>query len=262
MSRDDATYDDSDLVELTDIERAGKLRRKGFVRRFIAMVGVLVSLLFLGLVGAAAAVLWVFWTYGKGLPDYHQLANYEPPVATRIHASNGALLAEHATEKRVFVPVEAMPPQLVHAFLSAEDKAFYSHFGIDPRSAGRFDITKLAAMLEDVHVRLAGVVIECLPYGAFIDRYDRPGTLFYLDPPYWGSENDYGRDLFSRQDFERLAEQLAGLRGRFILSLNDRPEVRETFGAFAMEAVETTYSVGGGERAKRVPELIITGGGG
>ncbi|MBL28044.1 MAG: DNA methyltransferase [Rhodospirillaceae bacterium] len=136
------------------------------------------------------------------------------------------------------------------------------HFGIDPRSAGRFDITKLAAMLEDVHVRLAGVVIECLPYGAFIDRYDRPGTLFYLDPPYWGSENDYGRDLFSRQDFERLAEQLAGLRGRFILSLNDRPEVRETFGAFAMEAVETTYSVGGGERAKRVPELIITGGGG
>ena len=141
MSRDDATYDDSDLVELTDIESAGKPRRKGFVRRFIAMVGVLVSLLFLGLVGAAAAVLWVFWTYGKGLPDYHQLATYEPPVATRIHASNGALLAEHATEKRVFVPVEAMPPQLVHAFLSAEDKAFYSHFGIDPRALLRAVVT-------------------------------------------------------------------------------------------------------------------------
>ena len=141
MSRDDATYDDSDLVELTDIESAGKPRRKGFVRRFIAMVGVLVSLLFLGLVGAAAAVLWVFWTYGNGLPDYHQLATYEPPVATRIHASNGALLAEHATEKRVFVPVEAMPPQLVHAFLSAEDKAFYSHFGIDPRALLRAVVT-------------------------------------------------------------------------------------------------------------------------
>ena len=126
-------------LELTDVQ--SKPRKKSFLARFVGAVTVLVSLLFLGIVAASAAVLWVFWTYGKDLPDYHQLAKYEPPVATRIHAGNGALIAEHATEKRVFMPVEAMPPRLIQAFLSAEDKAFYSHFGVDPRALFRAVVT-------------------------------------------------------------------------------------------------------------------------
>ena len=126
-------------LELTDVQ--SKPRKKSFLARFIGAVTVLVSLLFLGIVAATAAVLWVFWTYGRDLPDYHQLAKYEPPVATRIHAGNGALIAEHATEKRVFMPVEAMPPRLIQAFLSAEDKAFYSHFGVDPRALFRAVVT-------------------------------------------------------------------------------------------------------------------------
>ena len=126
-------------LELTDVQ--SKPRKKSFLARFVGAVTVLVSLLFLGIVAATAAVLWVFWTYGKDLPDYHQLATYEPPVATRIHAGNGALIAEHATEKRVFMPVEAMPPRLIQAFLSAEDKAFYSHFGVDPRALFRAVVT-------------------------------------------------------------------------------------------------------------------------
>jgi len=126
-------------LELTDVQ--SKPRKKSFLARFVGAVTVLVSLLFLGIVAATAAVLWVFWTYGKDLPDYHQLAKYEPPVATRIHAGNGALIAEHATEKRVFMPVEAMPPRLIQAFLSAEDKAFYSHFGVDPRALFRAVVT-------------------------------------------------------------------------------------------------------------------------
>ena len=126
-------------LELTDVQ--SKPRKKSFLARFVGGVTVLVSLLFLGIVAATAAVLWVFWTYGKDLPDYHQLAKYEPPVATRIHAGNGALIAEHATEKRVFMPVEAMPPRLIQAFLSAEDKAFYSHFGVDPRALFRAVVT-------------------------------------------------------------------------------------------------------------------------
>ena len=126
-------------LELTDVQ--SKPRKKSFLARFIGAVTVLVSLLFLGIVAATAAVLWVFWTYGKDLPDYHQLAKYEPPVATRIHAGNGALIAEHATEKRVFMPVKAMPPRLIQAFLSAEDKAFYSHFGVDPRALFRAVVT-------------------------------------------------------------------------------------------------------------------------
>jgi DNA adenine methylase len=135
------------------------------------------------------------------------------------------------------------------------------NFGVSPMNPARFDVTKLGPMLEDLHTRLAGVMIECLPYGEFIGRYDRPETLFYLDPPYWGCESDYGRPLFERADFERLARLLEGLRGRFILSLNDVPEVREIFGAFEIEAVQTSYSVSRKVDARgAVGEVLISGG--
>lgn len=96
-------------------------------------------------------------------------------------------------------------------------------------------------------------------YAAFIDRLDRPGTLFYLDPPYYGNEGDYGKDLFSRARFEEMADQLSRLKGRFILSLNDHPDVRSIFAGFQLTEVETTYSVGSKktiEEARR-GELII-----
>lgn len=133
-------------------------------------------------------------------------------------------------------------------------------FGVAPQSSARFDITKLAPMLEAIHERLAGVVIERLPWAEFIQRYDRPGTLFYLDPPYFGCENDYGKSMFDRSDFTQMATILKGLKGRFILSLNDRPEVREIFSEFSTTSVETTYQVGGMDKAKKVGELIIRGG--
>jgi DNA adenine methylase len=135
------------------------------------------------------------------------------------------------------------------------------NFGVVTDRPARFDIARLAPLLEEVHQRLSGVVVECLPYGAFLERYDRPETLFYLDPPYWGSEGDYGRDLFGREDFERLAEQLRGLRGRFILSINDVPEIHALFAWAAIESVETTYTVAGGTGAQRAAELIVSGPG-
>lgn len=135
------------------------------------------------------------------------------------------------------------------------------NFGVRVDAAARFDVTRLGAILEDVHARLAGVVIECLPYAELLRRYDRPGTLFYLDPPYWGSEGDYGAGMFGREDFERLAEQLRGLQGRFLLSLNDRPEVRRLFAWAEIEAVQTTYSIAGGGRSEgKVGEVLISGG--
>ena len=109
----------------------------------------LIGLFIFSLLSAVAALgglLWVFWTWGQDLPDYSQLAKYEPPVATRIYAGNGALLAEFATQKRLFVPVKAMPPQLIEAFLSAEDKSFYSHPGVDPVALVRASVTNLAAL--------------------------------------------------------------------------------------------------------------------
>ncbi len=133
------------------------------------------------------------------------------------------------------------------------------NFGVAPGTPARFDITKLGAILESVHERLAGVVIERMPWPDLLDRYDGPQTLFYLDPPYWGCENDYGVGLFTRDDFTRLAARLATLRGRFLLSLNDVPEVRELFADFRIEQLETTYTIGGGANAGRFAELLISG---
>lgn len=130
-------------------------------------------------------------------------------------------------------------------------------FGVSPGMPGRFDVTKLEPMLADLNERLAGVIIENLDYAAFIERYDGPGVLFYLDPPYWGSEGDYGAGAFGRADFARLADLLARLAGRFVLSINDTPEVRATFASFDQEAVALTYTIGSAG-PKDVGELIIT----
>lgn len=116
-------------------------------------------------------------------------------------------------------------------------------------------------MLEDLHTRLSGVVIECLDWADFIPRYDGPGTLFYLDPPYWGCEDGYGKAMFERSDFARMAEVLRGIKGRFILSINDVPEIREIFAWAAIEEVKVSYTIG--DKADRTPtrgELVISGG--
>ncbi|WP_119301967.1 penicillin-binding protein 1A [Dongia deserti] len=88
------------------------------------------TLLFLGVVGAIAAWL-VYEHFSQDLPDYYQLASYDPPVVSRIYAGDGRLLAEYAAENRVFVPISAMPKRVINAFLAAEDKTFYTHPGVD-----------------------------------------------------------------------------------------------------------------------------------
>lgn len=130
------------------------------------------------------------------------------------------------------------------------------NFGVDAGRSSRFNLLTLGRVLEDVHERLAGVTIENLDWLAFIDRYDRPGTLFYLDPPYWGNETDYGAELFARDDFEAMALCLARLKGSFILSINDRPVTRECFSRFTLEGADVHYSVAGGKGTK-ARELIV-----
>ncbi len=102
----------------------------------------LLCVVLLGTVAAAAA-FYGLYHYGRGLPDYRQLAEYKPPIVTRVHAGDGRLMAEFARERRVFVPVRAMPKPVIRAFLSAEDKTFYSHFGIDPPGIVRAAMTNL-----------------------------------------------------------------------------------------------------------------------
>ncbi len=83
------------------------------------------------------------WYFGKDLPDYKELSKYNPNVVTRIHAGNGALLAEYAIQKRVFVPINVIPKTVINAFISAEDKDFYDHFGLDLKATLRALITNV-----------------------------------------------------------------------------------------------------------------------
>ncbi len=92
---------------------------------------VLFSLILLLVMAAGGGGLYVLWRFGRDLPDYSQLADYRPAVMSRVHAGDGTLIAEFAHQRRLFVPIAAMPRRVIRAFLSAEDKTFYSHPGID-----------------------------------------------------------------------------------------------------------------------------------
>ncbi|MGN6284848.1 MAG: penicillin-binding protein 1A [Afipia sp.] len=96
--------------------------------RFMGFLFAAGTILFLVGVAAAAGLIWHF---SKDLPDYSQLKDYEPPVMTRVHASDGALLAEFSKERRLYLPIQAIPKSVINAFLAAEDKNFYEHGGID-----------------------------------------------------------------------------------------------------------------------------------
>ena len=92
---------------------------------FLFAAGTVVFLV--GVAGVAGAI----WHFSKDLPDYSQLQDYEPPVMTRVHAADGALLGEYSKERRLYLPIQAVPKLVINAFLAAEDKNFYEHGGID-----------------------------------------------------------------------------------------------------------------------------------
>ena len=102
------------------------------MRRFIyrSTINLLSAGFVLGLVGLVGAFS-VLWLYGRDLPDYRQLAAYEPPIMSRVYAADGRLIGEFASEKRIFIPFGSIPTRVVHAFVAAEDQRFFSHPGID-----------------------------------------------------------------------------------------------------------------------------------
>ncbi len=115
-----------------------KKRRKSFLLSFLGFVfgsGVLIFL------GGSAVAGYLLWKASKDLPDYDSLARYEPPVMTRIHAVDGSLMAEYARERRIFVPINTIPKMVINAYLSAEDKRFYEHGGLDFYGLGRAVVT-------------------------------------------------------------------------------------------------------------------------
>lgn len=104
---------------------------------------------------AVVGGLYILYSFGRDLPDYKQLADYEPPVVSRVYAGDGSLIKEYAREKRLFVPINAIPPKVIQAFLSAEDQNFYSHIGID-----------FKGLLRAVLVNVKNVITNRRPVGA------------------------------------------------------------------------------------------------
>ena len=101
------------------------------------------SLMALGLIGGAAVLSAALFYFGSDLPDYRALEKYEPKIVTRAYASDGRLLAEFAAEKRIFIPIDSVPPLVIDAFLSAEDKNFWTHPGVDFVGIARAAVTNL-----------------------------------------------------------------------------------------------------------------------
>ncbi|MGY6627982.1 MAG: penicillin-binding protein 1A [Oceanicaulis sp.] len=113
----------------------------------------------LGVISVIAAAVYVVRVTGD-LPDYQQLAEYEPAIMSRVHAGDGLLIAEYAREARVFVPIENIPPEVISAFLSAEDRNFYQHGGLDFTGIARAAISNIALYLQGRRLEGASTITQ------------------------------------------------------------------------------------------------------
>jgi penicillin-binding protein 1A len=111
-----------------------------FILRFLGFLFAAGTIVFVVGVAAVAGLLWHF---SKDLPDYSQLQDYEPPVMTRVHAADGSLVAEYAKERRLYIPIQAVPKLVIHGFMAAEDKNFYEHGGLDFTGIARAGLSYL-----------------------------------------------------------------------------------------------------------------------
>lgn len=118
-----------------------------------------------------------------------------------------------------------------------------------------FNPASLPKLFENTYQRLQRVQIECLPYEQILQRFDRPTSLFYMDPPYWGRK--LYRFNFTEADFRNLADALKAVKGKFVLSVNDVPELRTLFKSYTIREIELPYTA---QRTagKRFRELLIT----
>lgn len=138
-----------------------------------------------------------------------------------------------------------------HAFGGLVDG---QNFGTATTSGPRLNLLRLEEDLSQAHLRLHGVYVENLPWQEVVARYDRPHTLFYLDPPYWQTEG-YGV-AFGFEQYERMAELTRTVQGAVVISINDHPDIRRAFAGLHQEELGITYTVGGGAGSP-ARELLI-----
>ncbi len=210
-----------------------------FVLRFF---GLLFSWLAIGSLAALAALAAVFVIYGRDLPDYAQLANYEPPTLSRIYSGEGELMDEFARERRVFTPIYEIPDLVKDAFISAEDKNFYQHKGFDPRGIA---IALYQAAAEGGRLRGASTITQQVMKN-FLLTGDRSGerkikeiilatrlerTLskdqileLYLNEIFLG-QNSYGVTAAAEVYFNKSLEELTLAEMAYLAALPQAPSV-------------------------------------
>ncbi|WP_232302507.1 transglycosylase domain-containing protein [Elstera litoralis] len=198
-------------------------------------------------VGAIGGFVYVLRHYGDQLPDHRQLAEYRPPIVTRVHAGDGRLLAELAAEKRVFVPVALIPAQVKQAFVSAEDKNFYTHPGIDAVGLGRAMVQNLGYYLSGRRLIGASTITQqvtrsfLLTNERSIDRKIKEMILsirieqalskdqileLYLNEIYLGSvggSGSYGVAAAALMYFNKSLDQLTLSEAAFLAALPKAP---------------------------------------
>ncbi len=122
--------------------------------RFAAKASILVLLIIIFLVFSA------FWYFSYGLPDYKKLSNYEPSVLSRVYSENGQLIGEFSVEKRLFIPYDSIPEKVINSFLSAEDKNFFNHPGVDAKGVTRALIKNISNILSDKRLEGASTITQ------------------------------------------------------------------------------------------------------
>ncbi len=129
-------------------------------------------------------------------------------------------------------------------------------FGTATTAKPRLNLLRLEEDLSAVHLRLHQVFIERLDWSECVKRYDRPHTLFYMDPPYWGTAG-YGVG-FGLDQYDAMAEAARSMKGKVVISVNDIPEMRQAFAGLTMKALSTKYTVGGAAASRKASgELLI-----
>lgn len=128
-------------------------------------------------------------------------------------------------------------------------------FGTATTAPGKMNLLRIEEELSEAHLRLSGVTVEHLNWANCVERYDRPHTFFYMDPPYWGTEG-YGVD-FDLAQYQRMAELMRSMKGQAMVSVNDIPEMREAFKGLKMSRLNITYTVGKPAARKPTGELVI-----
>lgn len=128
-----------------------------------------------------------------------------------------------------------------------------------PLRTSNFRADRMCRRIDMAWSRLAGVTVEQMPWREVLEKYDRPTTMFYLDPPYQGNEASYGKGVFRQEDFTVMADACRRMKGRFLMSINDTIEIRELFDEFQIDEISCRYSASWTGARPVVTELLISG---